>query len=231
MGINLILFYQLKELNMQKKKLEAYDEYMPMVQQLITQVRIRQHNHTNEIQSLIALTHIHKDYDSLTHAMYHYIGDMVNNSPPEYLLKSNMLLVSGFLYQKERMAEKEHKTIHYHFKTYELHSYAPEYILTELFGILIDNALEAIDKEQIVSVQIDSINERVIFSISNPGYLLSGKERTLFFEKGYSSKTNSDSGTHSGLGLYRLKNVVMEQYKGSISLYNEGTNIIFDITI
>ena len=67
--MNIVLFNQFKRIRHQEKQLAAYDEYMPMVEQLITQVRARQHHHTNEIQSIISLMYTHKDYDSLTSAI------------------------------------------------------------------------------------------------------------------------------------------------------------------
>ena len=89
---------QLITISNMTKNLDAYNQYMPMLDELILNVRKRQHNHVNEIQSIIGLMHTHKDYDSLTNAMNQALTTFKSDTEPEYLLKLNLLLVSGFLY-------------------------------------------------------------------------------------------------------------------------------------
>lgn len=229
--MNIVLFNQFKRIRHQEKQLAAYDEYMPMVEQLITQVRARQHHHTNEIQSIISLMYTHKDYDSLTSAMQKYIDDSSKTSPPEYLLKLNLLLVSGFLFQKECQAAKLGIHIHYEFSTYRLISQAPEYVLVELFGILLDNAIEAVSSGSLIVVSISSEYGKIIFRTRNDGYILTAEDRANFFAKGYSKKPANTEQKHSGIGLYHLKDIVLNQYHGTIALWNEGTDIAFEISI
>ena len=229
--MNIVLFNQFKRIRHQEKQLAAYDEYMPMVEQLITQVRARQHHHTNEIQSIISLMYTHKDYDSLTSAMQKYIDDSSKTSPPEYLLKLNLLLVSGFLFQKECQAAKLGIHIHYEFSTYRLISQAPEYVLVELFGILLDNAIEAVSSGSLIVVSISSEYGKIIFRTRNDGYILTTEDRANFFAKGYSKKPANTEQKHSGIGLYHLKDIVLNQYHGTIALWNEGTDIAFEISI
>ena len=227
---NIILYNQFKRIKHNEKKLAAYDEYMPVINQLITQVRTRQHHHANEIQTIISLMHIHNDYDSLTNAMKEYINNPPLANPPEYLLKLNLRLVSGFLYQKEQMAATKGITIHYNFATYNLHSQTPEYILIELFGIMLDNAIEAVSNGSIIEVNISSENGQICFQTRNDGFILTQEDRNNFFQKGYSSKKETNQ-KHFGLGLYHLKQVVIEEYSGSVALWNIDNDIVLKITV
>ncbi len=229
--LNIVLYNQIGYIEKQKQRLIAYDEYFPVIDHLITQLRTRQHHHDNEIQSIISLMYTHKDYDSLTKAMSEYIDTLSEHQPPDYLLKMNMSLVSGFLYQKKRTAEKNGVEIHYHFHSYLLNSKVPEYILVELFGIMIDNAVEAVLPRGAVHIQISSTENSICFQTRNAGHQLTQDERTLFFSKGYSKKNSSVTGKHSGLGLYYLKELVLEKYQGNLSIYNIGTDIVIEIEI
>ena len=44
--------------------------------------------------------------------------------------------------------------IHFDFSTYTLQSKAPEYVLVELFGIMLDNAIEATEKMENPYIQL-----------------------------------------------------------------------------
>ena len=73
-SINIVLINQLKRLRVQSAQLNAYEQYLPVLESLIQNVRIKQHNHTNEIQSIISLLHTCNDYDSLVSEMTKYIN-------------------------------------------------------------------------------------------------------------------------------------------------------------
>lgn len=99
-SINIVLINQLKRLRVQSAQLNAYEQYLPVLESLIQNVRIKQHNHTNEIQSIISLLHTCNDYDSLVSEMTKYINISLDSTEPDYLLKLNLHLVAGFLYHK-----------------------------------------------------------------------------------------------------------------------------------
>ena len=60
---NIIIFNQFNTIYSQSRQLDAYNKYMPLLDELILSVRKQQHNHTNEIQALIGLIHTHNDYE------------------------------------------------------------------------------------------------------------------------------------------------------------------------
>ena len=156
----------------------------------------------------------------------------IENREPDYLLKLNLLLVSGFLYQKQKYAVSLGRNIIYDFKTFQLTSSVPEYILIEMFGILIDNALEAIPIGENVVISLDSRDGKIIFTTSNPGRQLTNEDYTNFFISGYSNKAGYAPSKHySGIGLPRLRELVILKYKGEITLWNEDNSIMIRIAV
>lgn len=226
--MNLVLFNQFKKINIQSAQLTAYEQYLPVLDSLIQNVRIKQHNHANELQSIIGLMHTYKDYESLTREMNKYINISQTLSQPDFLLKLNMPLVAGFLYHKKLEASKTGVNLEYIINSYNLSSIVPEYELIELMGILIDNAVDAVKPDSIIHIGLDTVDGKIKFTTRNAGHIITQKERDLMFTKGYSTK---HSGKHSGLGLYQLKNIVLNQYNGIIAVWNEGTDILFEITV
>ena len=225
---NLLLSNQLGKIREQELRLNTYSEYLPVLEELISTVRIRQHNYNNQLQAIKGLLYTHKDYDSLSTALKEQFEIATNSDIPEYLLKVNLPVVAGFLYQKSNEAKRCDKTLSLQFNTYTLVSNIPEYDLIEMFGILIDNALDAISTGCTAYVTVDCNDKHITFTTRNSGKILTPDDRKRFFTKGFSTKTDK---THSGLGLYRL-NQLIKQYSGSsISLWNEESDILFQITV
>lgn len=223
---------QLITISNMTKNLDAYNQYMPMLDELILNVRKRQHNHVNEIQSIIGLMHTHKDYDSLTNAMNQALTTFKSDTEPEYLLKLNLLLVSGFLYQEQCYARKIGRDINFIFDTYTLNSIVPEYELVEMFGILIDNSLEAANLNETITVNVNSHDNKIEFITRNSGHILSNEDYTNFFSEGYTNKPESaPNKKYSGLGLFTLRELVITKYKGTITLWNEGSDILIKIIV
>ncbi len=225
---NLLLSNQLGKIKQQELRLNTYAEYLPVLEDLIHTVRIRQHNYNNQLQSIAGLLYTNKDYASLSKALEEQFKLATNSDVPEYLLKVNLPVVAGFLYQKSNEAKKNNKTLELEFNTYTLTSRVPEYDLIEMFAILIDNALDAIPTGDTVHVAVTCDGKHITFITRNAGDILTPEDRKRFFSKGYSTKKDNN---HSGLGLYQL-NRLIKQYSGStISLWNEGTDILFQITV
>lgn len=129
-------------------------------------------------------------------------------------------------------AINNNRNIVFSFDTYKLDSQVPEYHLVEMFGILIDNALEAIPEGESIYVSVSSENNTTTFTTRNSGWILNDEDYTNFFTNGYTKKPEfSFKSNHSGLGLYYLKQLVLYRYKGKLALWNEDTDIVFQITV
>ncbi len=198
-----------------EKELENYTRYLPIVEELIEQVRIRQHKHDNEIQALCALPLTCSTYEELAHALEQQSRTSFQNNVPIELLKLNYKLLAGFLYQKTVEAERKGITLSISIQNFALQTIVPEYELLEMTGILLDNAIEATAESEIIKVSIDSYQAKVCIAISNPGPVIDMNLQKLMFQKGYTTKSIHPE--QHGLGLYILKKKVAS-YHGVIQL-------------
>ena len=215
-GINSILFMEyVKEQRRQKEK-EAYGNYLPLITEMLDQVRIRQHKFDNELQAIRLLPTTYHDYPSLCDAINSYSGFIVSEYQDAYLLKLNMKCLAAFLYKKIHDAKQQRKHIELIIKNTFLSSIVPEYELINMAGILVDNMIEAICETDEAKLIIDSKDNRISITSINPGPLLTPALRKSFFEKGYSTKGGS---AERGYGLYLLQQSVTE-YGGRIYLDN-----------
>lgn len=230
--INGEIFISHAKMQKQKNQLKMYQEYLPIVEQLIDQVRTNQHAHANNLQAIQMLSATCEDFDTLKAELIKYTDYLYLQNESSTLLKINMKLVGGFLYSKQMAAQAENKHLKISLKDNTLKTNVLEYDLITMLGILIDNALEATKPEGTVFAILGSSDNKIHFTIKNIGPTLSPEFCKNIFSKGYTTKENSDK-SH-GIGLYHLRKLT-DQYSGDITLYNEveGGNIFicFDLSV
>ena len=212
------------QLEMNKLYYDAYD-------QLIMLVRERQHDMKNHINAIMSLAYTTDNYNELMTKQTEYCGYVIEqNEKTKLVLSSGNPLIAGFLYSKIREAENYNITIDYKIGIEKTEVAIPEYELVEMAGILLDNAIEAlnnISEEDFVKKVDFSIKEtedgiELVVANTSPFYEEDMTEH--FFESGYSSK-----GQNRGIGLSKLKRLVQER-KGNIMVYNELHNDINFLT-
>lgn len=209
------------KMNKMQDELQAYQKYLPILEELIYDVRSRQHNFDNTIQSFAALPLGCSDYDSIVSALNKYSKDAFRQNVYSDLLRINYKLVAGFLYYKQSEAKGKNRILNFTIENYALQTVMPEYILVECIGILIDNAVEAVAEGTIIPIKIDSKRSKFYMTVSNPGPELDDVLIRKFFQKGYTTKT-ADRKKH-GLGLFYLQQTI-SKYKGSIFCSNSNEN-------
>lgn len=230
--INGVIIYGSLKIHKQKQQIEMYHSYLPIVEQLIDQVRETQHAHNNSIQAIRMLPATCHDYETLSRELTDYTDYLISQNAPVALLKINMKMIAGFLYHKILRAEILKKKFELEIRNYCLKTNTPEYDLITMFGVLIDNAIEASNEGDTVYAVLDSRDNRVLFQIKNIGPKLTPEFSSKIFQKGYTTKKETKK-SH-GIGLHQLKRMT-DYYHGEIFLSNETdaghTWLCFSLTI
>ena len=199
-------------------ELEAYKTYSAAFSDLITQIRARQHEFDNHISELCNLHYICKDYDELVQEQSKYAKDVISNNRFHKLLVSGNPVIAGFLYGKLSSIQEQGIEVTYTFHISEFTSKIPVYLVVELVGNLLKNAVEAVKTQQVekqIHLSCTENENEFCLGVRNRSEKIPLDEIGRFFEKGYSSK-----GSGRGLGLYNVKEIC-EKY---------GVDIVCDNT-
>lgn len=219
--------WQKSRMDAEKKKaqLEMNRLYSEAYDQLIMLVRERQHDMKNHINAILSMIYTAEDFDELITKQKEYCGYVIEqNERTKLVLSSGNPLIAGFLYSKIREAESYNIVIDYKIGIEKTEMAIPEYELVEMAGILLDNAIEALnnicEEEFIRNIyfSIKDIEDGIRLIVANTSLYYEEDMTARFFESGYSSK-----GQNRGIGLSKLKRLVQER-KGSIMVYNELHN-------
>lgn len=184
------LLYRIKYQEKQAE-LEAYKTYSAAFSDLITQIRARQHEFDNHISALCNLHYICKDYDELVQEQSKYAKDVISNNRFHKLLVSGNPVIAGFLYGKLSSIQEQGIEVTYTFHISEFTSKIPVYLVVELVGNLLKNAVEAVKTQQVekqIHLSCTENENEFCLGVRNRSEKIPLDEIGRFFEKGYSSK-------------------------------------------
>ena len=183
------LLYRIKYQEKQAE-LEAYKTYSAAFSDLITQIRARQHEFDNHISALCNLHYICKDYDELVQEQSKYAKDVISNNRFHKLLVSGNPVIAGFLYGKLSSIQEQGIEVTYTFHISEFTSKIPVYLVVELVGNLLKNAVEAVKTQQVekqIHLSCTENENEFCLGVRNRSEKIPLDEIGRFFEKGYSS--------------------------------------------
>lgn len=206
----------------QEKELKLYQLYIQPMEELVKEIRARQHEFDNHINAILNMHLTVKDYDELVERQSVYIHEIRRDCANKYLplLQISDKVMAGFLYSKIVSAPENIET-DVEIRNREVISGASEHCLIEIIGVLVDNAYEATAKNGgSVKMRLDSRADKMVFEIFNQYPKLSFEEIGKFFEYGYSTK--EEMSYRRGVGLNRIKGLI-EKAGGEITVGQETT--------
>lgn len=196
-------------------RLQATEEYLPIIDELVMEVRARQHEFSNKLLAVTSILETAESLQEARHQIAKYTENVKLQSNQQQLLMMDQKIVAGFLYTKLRRAEQMgiHLAIHFNIPSYK--SPCEEVDLVELLGILLDNALEACSSGQSIELLGKIEGEYIRIELSNPAPKMTNEQMQKMFELGYSTKNGK-----RGFGLHNVKQIA-KQYNAKIILKNE----------
>lgn len=209
----LIYEWQKTKVDAEKKKmqLEMNSIYYSAYEDLIRSVREKQHDFKNHMNAIKGMLYSIGDYEQLVQCESDYLGMLLCETEETSILTlvENPLL-AGFLSEKIHEAERRQIEVIYHCVFANNNLRVPEYKLIEMMGILIDNAIEAVEQEKcskVIELNLSQENGTMIFETINECNVDKIKIVSKFFEPSYSSK-----GENRGIGLAKLKRMLVEEH-------------------
>lgn len=207
----------------------AYQLYLPIVNELMDEIRVKQHDFDNHMAALKAVLEQTKEAALSVERVESCINDIEHSFQHVNLLKMENKIVAGFLYSKMKQAVEEKIDFNIVIDDYAPVTSLRDYELLDLLSILIDNAFETGVVDSRVEIHLYKEKSKSIIEVSNKHPYISSLLVNDFFEKGFSSKGSEKR----GIGLYKLKRMMLEN-KGEIEVYNAdlGENyLVFKVSL
>ncbi len=178
-----------------KEATKEYDE-------LLTNIRLRQHELKNHLAAIFSAHYTYKTYEKLVRVQEEYCNKIMKENEYNNLILLGDKVLVGYLHGKFQEAEKDEIQIQYRISAKINKINVSTYYLIEMLGILFDNAMEALksSEQKIISFEFCELDDVYQFSIGNPYSYVSYEEISEWFQL-----EKSEKGKGRGLGLYHLK--------------------------
>jgi len=209
----------------EKKNLEAYNRYSKLTIDLVRDVKSKQHDFKNHLSTIYGIVQVSNEEDSRSRIKDYIEGLNESLSKEQNLISLDNNVLAGIIYSKLQKAEELGINFKYSINSDINLIPVKNYELAEILFNLLDNAFEAVakqDSNRWVELNIDKEKENSIINVRNSGATLKNTNINEIFKKGFSTK-----GSQRGFGLYNIKTIV-EKYNGSIEIttQNDSTEFI-----
>lgn len=229
----IILFFNIKfityNLMLEEKEntIQLNNMYNPTILNLIEDVRQKQHDFKNHINTIYGITQTAKE-ENLRESLSNYIMDL-NNSlcNVENFIYLNNMTISAILYSKYCEAKSKNINFICDIKTKVIDLPLKDYEISVILTNLIDNAFEEIlnfENNRDVCLTIGIIEDKYFIEVQNICRPIDSVDIRKLFHKGYSTKASQGR----GYGLYTI-NQIVQYYNGKIEILFDKNNISFRI--
>lgn len=229
---NIELIINGRKLFKQKRSLKAYRQYIPVINDLIVEVRKKQKNHIENLKQIEKIAEENDDYQKLSNALDAYSDKLIAENIPSNLLKINYKLLAGVLFIMIHKAYERNITLKIRLTAVHFATKLYEYQLVELVEILVDNAIEATPSGGTCYLTLGQLKDKIQAKTSNPGPIATPEYIHNIFKEGYTSKNNQLR--EHGIGLTKLRKIVNSN-NGDIIVNNEiidnVQHICFEINV
>lgn len=226
-GLVLVLIlWMSSEMEKQQKQeeLKMYELYTKTFEDLITAIRIKQHEFNNHTNAIKCLPYTAQNAKELIAEQNRYCDAVLEDTEIVKLLKlESSPVLCGFLYSKLIFAQSLDIYFIYEVDPINVERYVTIHHFIEMTGILFDNAVEALVKEKRIENNSGKIilrlssyeNTKLLLEVANISRIYTNEEIEEFFVTGKSSK-----GDNRGVGLSRVK-LLIQKYKADLHVTNQ----------
>ncbi len=207
-----------------QEELKMYELYTKTFEDLITAIRIKQHEFNNHINAIKCLPYTVQSAKELIAEQNRYCDAVLEDTEIVKLLKlESSPVLCGFLYSKLIFAQSLDINVTYEVDPIHVERYITIHHFIEIIGVLFDNAVEALVKDGRADSSCNEIilklssykDTKLLLEIANISRIYTNEEIEEFFVTGKSSK-----GDNRGIGLSRMK-LLIQKYKAELYAANQ----------
>jgi sensor histidine kinase regulating citrate/malate metabolism len=193
------------------------EQYIPVIEELITQVRARQHEFNNRLLAISAAAQTASNIEQAKAEIAELTTGLQFDISEKSLLNCDSKIMAGMIFSKIKYAEMKKITVISEITASIKNKAVRELNLVEIIGILIDNAIEASNAEDVIYVKMENPPEGLSITVSNPYAMQSATDFVRMFRRGFSTKAEGGARGH---GLANVKELV-DRHHGKIITRNE----------
>lgn len=208
-----------EKLKYKTDELKVFNEFHEQEKQLYSDVRKRQHEFKKQLNAIYSTHYTCSTYEELVDAQSKYVDWLIrDNKYNDLLLSCKPSVLAGFIYSQLEYAKSTGIQVDYSIFVEDMDSDDREYDYICVFGILFDNAMEALQDFQGGEPKIncvftfDGLHTKIV--MENSSTFIKNEEIGKWFKDTYSTK-----GKNRGYGLSNIVDI-KNKYNADIIVKN-----------
>ncbi|MDS0527229.1 GHKL domain-containing protein [Clostridium sp. SHJSY1] len=225
----IITYFSVSKLIKEKETLKISNEYNNIINEIIQEIKQRQHDFINYKNTIMGIVAVLDDKD-VKAAINNYMKDeeIYDNKINELIYIDNVVIRS-IIYRSITKAKKYNVKMKYKIENNVLDNILSYNEISNVLGNLLNNAFDEVLKDECdkknIEVNIFNLEKTSHLIIKNQVVNSNDINLNKIFARGYSTKNSMDT---RGYGLYNVQQIV-KLHKGYIKLNIECEEITFDI--
>ncbi len=212
-----VLLWEQRQIQ-ERKRINMLEQYIPVIEELITQVNARQHEYNNRLLAISSAVFTAEHLEQAKEKVNQLIQGEQMNEIDRQILSCDSKIIGGMLYSKIKQAEAQKIMVHTELNAQFKKSLVQEVDWIEMIGILMDNAIEASNDRDTILVRTEAKDGHISVLVSNPHEAFTKKQFIRMFRRGFTTKKHASY--VNGQGLANVDRIV-ERYHGKIITRNE----------
>lgn len=208
------MYGEMKQNVAYRERLLLQEKYNRVYEELLQEIRHRQHDYNNHLQALFSMNMAYDDIDELKKHQMEYYNRISCHDDYDLLKESGSPVLAAFLYLKVQNAKERGIETVSKVDVDKLEQSSAFTDIIELVGNLFDNACEATVEASCKRMTFAIVQRDGMLDIktSNPYEWAQGEQTDWFFKDGVSTK-----GEKRGMGLTNVCGIV-KKYHGTIEM-------------
>lgn len=200
-------------------ELALFRQYQHNEQDLYQDIRKKQHELKNQLNALYSTHYTCATYEELMETQRKYADHLKrDNQYTDLLLACKPSILAGFIYEKIKNADEQGISVEYLVRVSEIENTDMEYDLICIFGVLFDNAVEAVKhysiEEQKINLHLEHNGEKTQITVKNVSEYIKEEDIRKWFLDAFSTK-----GENRGYGLSNV-NELKKKYQADVLVKN-----------
>ncbi|MCY6355220.1 sensor histidine kinase [Clostridium sp. ZS2-4] len=227
--LSLSLYSYIVKITEEKKTLEVQDKYNPILTDIIEDIRRRQHDFKNYLNTINGIVEVTSEKE-IKHELKKYIKSVnSSNRIIEDIMHIDNIVIKSIIYNKLCEADRLNIKFSFNIRNNSLDGILNDYEISDILNNLLNNAFEEVkkdsDKDKIVILNILTEENKSILEVRNTGTPILEENINNIFKRGFSTK----KGKNRGYGLYNIKKIV-ERNGGKVQLFFEDNYTVFRVS-
>lgn len=223
-----LIYWYIVEVIKEKEKLKIADKYTPVIDEIVQEIKQRQHDFVNYKNTIKGIIDVVEEND-IKEVINKYINDEdIYDDKINSLIYIENVVIRSIIYRNMHKFKKNNINFEYKIENNVLDNILGYNEISNILNNLLTNAFEEVIKEQCTkkNIKVEIFKENKTLHLIIKNQVVNPKDINLneIFTSDYLTK---EIGTR-GYGLHNVQTII-NSHKGYIKINIESEEIIFDI--